>query len=92
MIDYLIPIAIANLISEQSIIRNLINKWFEPRNYLNYTGSKRFVYDLLSCWTCLSVWTTLIFLLIKQEPIWIHYLYQPLTNMLIVDIIQKIKR
>jgi hypothetical protein len=92
MIDYLIPIAIANLISEQMIVRNVVNKIFKPENYLNYTGSKRFVYDLLSCWVCLSVWTTVIFLLIKQEPLGLQYIYMPLINMLVVDIIQKIKR
>jgi hypothetical protein len=92
MIDYIIPIAIANLISEQMIVRNLVNRIFKPENYLYFSGSKRFVYDLLSCWTCLTVWTTVIFLLIKQEPLGLQYIYMPLINMLVVDIIQKLKR
>jgi len=92
MIDYIIPIAIANLITEQTIGRNLINKIFNPKNYLEFNGFEKALYDVYSCWTCLTVWTTVIFLLIKQEPISIHYIYIPLINMLVVDIIQKLKR
>ena len=92
MIDYIIPIAIANLISEQTIGRNLVNKIFNPKNYLQFNGFEKTLYDVYSCWTCLTVWTTLIFLMSKQEPISIHYMYTPLINMLVVDIIQKIKR
>lgn len=92
MNDIIIPIAIANLISEQKIVRDLVNRLYDVTNYLNFRGIKRFSYDLLSCWVCLSVWTTIIYLMLKQEPEWIQYIYTALTNMLIVDIIQKIKR
>lgn len=92
MNDILIPIAVANLISEQKIVRDLVNRLYDPTNYLKFTGIKRFTYDLLSCWVCLSFHTTWIYLLLKQEPDLIQYIYIPLTNMLIVDVIQKIKR
>ncbi len=92
MTEYLIPIAIANLISEQSIVRNIINRIFNPNGYLNWKGPKRFIYDLISCWTCLTVWVSVIFLIINGKPIDIQYIYTPLVNMLVVDIIQKIKR
>lgn len=92
MIDIIIPIAIANLITEQKIGRDLIMKLYNPVNYLGFKGIKKWSFDLLSCWTCLSFHTSWIFLLLKQEPLSIQYIYIPLMNMLIVDVIQKIKR
>jgi len=92
MIDYIIPIAIANLITEQTIFRNFINRIFKPEDYLYFNKSKKFIYDLLSCWTCLTIWTSLIYLILKQDTTLLQYLYIPLINMLVVDIIQKIKR
>lgn len=92
IIDILVPIALANLVSEQKIIRNLVLKVWKPENYLKWTGIKRWSFDLISCWTCLTVWTTLLYIILKQEPLGLQYIYQPLVNMLLVDIIQKIKR
>jgi hypothetical protein len=91
-IDILTIIAISNLISEQSLPRSIVNKIFKPENYLNYSGYKRFFYDLLGCWSCLTVWISVIYMATKQVDLGLQYIYIPLIAMLLVDIIQKLKR
>jgi hypothetical protein len=92
MEEWIIPIAIANLITEQKISRNYINNWFKPENYLRFRSWKRWIYDGLSCWSCLTVWVSVIYLIINGEPLGLQYIKVPLINMLVVDIIQKLKR
>ena len=92
MLEYLIPIAVANLIAEQQIVRKIIVRWFKPEHYLNFSPTKRFIFDLLSCWTCLSVWTSVIYLILNAVSPNLQYIYVPLINMLVVDVIQKLKR
>lgn len=90
--DILIIMAISNLITEQQIARRQIIKWFKPENYLGFSGYKRFFYDLLSCWTCLTVWLAPLYLLVSGAPIGLQYINITLISMLLVDIIQKLKR
>ena len=90
--DLLIILAISNLIVEQSIIRNLINKLFKPENYLHFSGYKRFIYDLLSCWPCTTFHIGWIYMILKQDPISLQYIYIPLIAMLVADVTLKIKR
>lgn len=92
MNDIIIPIAIANLLTEQKIGRDLVNTFFDYTNYINWSKSKKFFHNLITCLPCSTVWITLIFLLLKQEPDLLQYIYIPLTNMLISDIIIKIKK
>jgi hypothetical protein len=92
IIQILTILAISNLITEQKISRDIINKIFKPENYLLFSGWKRFTYDLLSCWVCSSFHVAWIYLLINQEPLSIHYITTPLITMLVADIIQKFKK
>lgn len=46
ILQILIIISISNLISEQKIARDFIHRYlFDPVNYLNYSGYKRFFYE-----------------------------------------------
>lgn len=90
--DIIIILAIANLITEQKIARDQINKLFKPEHYLDFSGPKRFIWDLLSCWSCTSFHVGWIYLLVNQEPLSIQYIYYPLIAMMISDVIQKLKR
>lgn len=64
VLDLIIILSIANLITEQTIGRNLVFKFFKPQNYLNYSGIKKFILDILTCTNCLSVWISFIWLII----------------------------
>jgi hypothetical protein len=53
---YLLVLAIANLITEQNILRIPIMKLFGVEDYQNWGDVKRFIFDLLSCGSCTSFW------------------------------------
>jgi hypothetical protein len=88
---YLLILAISNLISEQSIVRNRILKLFGVENYLNWRGVKRFTFDLLSCPSCLSFWVGSIVALILSLSV-LEAIKIGLIAMFIYAVIEKIKR
>jgi len=91
ILDIVIVLAIANLITEQTITRRLINNIFKPEHYLTFSGWKRFIYDLISCWSCTSFHIGWIYLIVKQEPISLQYIIIPLIAMMVADVILKLK-
>jgi hypothetical protein len=91
LLDYLTIIAIANLISEQTIVRSIVVKWFKPENYLGFSGTKKFIFDLLSCPACLSFHIGWLYPGILYG-FSIDCIVNGLICMLIYDIILKLKR
>jgi hypothetical protein len=91
MKDILIILAISNLITEQTIVRDIINKLFDSSNYRNFSNTKNFFYGMISCWSCFSFHCGWIYTLIIMGPS-IDCIVNGLIAMLIADTINKLKR
>jgi hypothetical protein len=57
---YLLIMAVANLITEQKIARDVLNKIFKIEKYMEFGPVKKFIWDALSCGPCASFWIGLI--------------------------------
>lgn len=85
-------VAISNLITNQTIGRRLIGFIFKPYDGINtisnWSGIRRFAWDVLTCQCCLSVYVGLIFTLLIGG--WgIDFIQIPLISMLVSWIIEK---
>lgn len=93
LLDGLTVMAISNLISEQKITRDFLHKYFyNTNNYLDWGGPKRFFYDMISCWSCLTFHVSWIWMAANQVELSLQYIWWPLIMMMIVDVVLKIKR
>lgn len=64
ILDLIVILAMANLITEQTIGRNLVYKIFRPDlNYLQWGGVKRFFHGLVTCMNCTTVWISFVWLI-----------------------------
>lgn len=91
IVNYILVLAIANLITEQTITRRIILYFFKPENYLQFSGIKRFIFDLLSCPVCISFHIGYIYALLSGFSL-PEALKMALICMFIYDVILKIKR
>ena len=92
LITILVILAIANLITEQKIVRDVVIKIFNPEFYLEWSKIKRFFFDMISCFSCLSFHVGWIYLLATSHPFGFDYIIYPLVCMLIADTLLKLKR
>jgi hypothetical protein len=93
MLDFLYVIAISNLLTEQTIgvrlVMLLLDKIGVKReNYIQISGWKKWLAEILTCWNCLTVWVGILWWLIIGG----NLLELTILPLLIVDVIQKIKR
>jgi hypothetical protein len=88
---YLIVLAIANLITEQKIIRDQIIKIYDIENYIYWSKSKRFFFDLISCPSCASFHIGWIISLLIGLGL-LEAIKTGLIAMFLYAVIEKIKR
>lgn len=88
---YLIILAIANLITEQKIVRDQVMRFYDVQNYLNWAKGKRFFFDLISCGMCASFHIGWIIALLNNFSA-LEAIKIGLISMFLYAVIEKLKR
>jgi hypothetical protein len=92
ILNYLIPISLANMLTEQTIGRSLSAFLFPHEHYLTRKGLRKAMASLMTCWTCSTFWVTIIYMVAKHQDFQLQYINIALINALITDIILKFKK
>ena len=93
ILDLILILAFSNLITEQKIGRDIILRFFNTENYLNWSKYRRFIFDALSCFQCFSVWISIAWLIyytisVEEQNIML-YIVVPCITLLSTYIIQR---